>query len=339
MNRNVVGIEQLSEFLERIDVRSPAEYAEDHLPSAKNYPVLNDAERAEVGTIYQQDSPFAARKIGAVLASRNIAHWLETVFVDRPPEWRPLIYCWRGGKRSAIMTHLLNEVGWRAVQLQGGYKAYRRYVVDQLNCIPAQFRYRVICGLTGSGKSRLLRALHDAGAQVLDLEQLARHRGSLLGDFPGEPQPSQKRFESLVWEKLTSFHREQAVFVESESKKIGQLQVPDCLLNAMWASECIWLDVPFAERLRIIKEEYQTILSDTTTLLDRLIHLQPLYGRETIEHWRRASQAGNLDELVSDLLKRHYDPIYLRSMRKNYAQLDSALNVQPNANLPRELLA
>src|SRR6188474_3521832 len=181
-----------------IDVRSPAEFAEDHVPGALSCPVLDNDERARVGTIYKQTSPYEAKKIGAALVARNIAGHLEAALADKPRGWKPLVYCWRGGQRSAAMAHVLREVGWDAMTLQGGYKAYRRYVVASLAQLPQRINFRVIHGVTGSGKSRLLRALADAGAQVLDLEDLAAHRGSVLGNLPGRPQPSQKMFESLL---------------------------------------------------------------------------------------------------------------------------------------------
>ena len=209
-----------------IDVRSPAEFAEDHIPGAISAPVLDDEERAKVGTLYKQVSAFDAKKLGAALLAKNFARHVENLFKDKEQTWRPLVYCWRGGKRSGAAAHILREIGWNADTLEGGYKAYRRWVVQQLEEIPQQLEWRVIHGPTGSGKSRLLSALKAAGAQVLDLEDLAAHRGSVLGNLPGRPQPSQKMFESLLLQKISSLQLEKPVYVEGESKKIGQLQVP-----------------------------------------------------------------------------------------------------------------
>src|SRR5205085_2373666 len=191
----IVGIDALQHYRERIDVRSPAEFAEDHMPGAQSHPVLSNEERAVVGTLHAQESAFAAKRVGAAIVARNIAAMLDGPFAGQSRDWTPLVYCWRGGKRSAALTHMLNEIGWHAVQLEGGYRAYRRHVREALQCVPLSFSYRVVCGLTGSGKSRLLRALAREGAQVLDLEHLAAHRGSLLGSLPDAPQPGQKRFE------------------------------------------------------------------------------------------------------------------------------------------------
>src|SRR5262249_26159773 len=148
---------------------------------------------------------------------------LDATFGERPRAWRPLVYCWRGGTRSGALVHVLQQIGWKARQLGGGYKAYRRSVIAELEESPGRFEWHVVCGLTGSGKSRLLRALARCGAQVLDLEMLAAHRGSVLGDLPGEPQPPQKMFESLLWNELRQFDPMQPVFVEAESKRIGNL--------------------------------------------------------------------------------------------------------------------
>src|SRR6266496_2514677 len=230
---NAVTVAQLDAFDEVIDVRSPAEFALDHVPQAANCPVLDDAERAQVGTLYKQVSAFDAKKIGAALVSKNIARHIEERFRGRGRDWRPLVYCWRGGQRSAAMAHVLREVGWDAATLEGGYRAYRREVMAQLEKLPRRLRFQVVCGATGSGKSRLLEVLAARGAQVLDLERLACHRGSLLGELPGEPQPSQKMLDSLVWGALKRLEPARPVFVEAESKKIGQLQVPSALPERM----------------------------------------------------------------------------------------------------------
>src|SRR6266849_10814847 len=200
-----------SEFDSVIDARTPSEYAEDHVPGAISAPVLDDAERASVGTLYKQVSPFEAKKLGASLIAKNVAFYIQKLFADRPSNWRPLVYCWRGGKRSGAMAHILREVGWDASTLEGGYRAYRRWVVEELATLPAEFGFTVVHGPTGSGKSRFLAALAKAGAQVLDLEALAAHRGSVLGGLPGAPQPTQKWFESQLLAALENFDRARPV--------------------------------------------------------------------------------------------------------------------------------
>ena len=310
---------------EIIDVRSPAEYAEDHLPGAISAPVLNDAERARIGTLHKQASAFDAKRAGAALVARNIARHLEEKFSDRPKSWRPLIYCWRGGQRSGAMTDIFNRIGWKALQLEGGYKAYRRHVIDSLDAMPARFSYRIICGVTGSGKSRLLRALNAEGAQVLDLEDLAKHRGSVLGNLPDQAQPSQKMFESLVLEKLSRLDAARPVFVEAESKKVGEVRVPEALMAAMRASPCLRVEMSVPTRVELLQDEYAHFISDPQSLGAQLDCLVPLHGRERIDAWKTLSARGAWDEFVERLLVEHYDPAYLRGMGRNYTGFGSAL--------------
>jgi len=315
---------ELDDFDEVVDVRSPAEFAIDHLPGAVNCPVLDNEERARVGTIYKQVSPFEARKVGAALVAKNIARHLETHFASRDQRWKPLIYCWRGGKRSGSMALVLRDIGWDAAALQGGYQSYRRAVLAQLDELPSRFGYSVICGPTGSGKSRLLQALAARGAQVLDLEALAKHRGSVLGDLPGDSQPSQKMFESLVWHALRNFDATRPVFVEAESKRIGSLRVPERLLERMRASNCVRIHAPNTERVRFLIGEYRHLLEEPAWLKTLLLRLTALHSKETVGRWIAQIDAGDWQALVTDLLATHYDPAYLRSMERNYAGLPGA---------------
>jgi tRNA 2-selenouridine synthase len=326
-----IGLESLAEHPERIDVRSPAEFAIDHLPGAVNLPVLNDEERKHVGTLHAQDSAFAARKVGAALVACNIARIIETHCATKPRDWAPAVYCWRGGKRSASLAHVLNEIGWRAVQLDGGYRTWRRHVVAALTDVPARFRYVVVCGLTGSGKSRLLSALHAEGAQVLDLEELARHRGSLLGDLPSDPQPSQKAFDTALLTTLERFDPARPVYVESESRKIGAIQVPDALLDAMRRAACVRVDTPRELRVALLKDEYLHFIEDPASLTDKLQPLVPVHGRKVIDGWIAAAEAGEFDRLVDELLVMHYDPTYGRSILRNFPRHADALHVSPHA--------
>ena len=301
-----------------LDARSPSEFAEDHLPGAINVPVLDDEERALVGTVYKQESAFDAKRIGAPLVSRNIARHIEALFAGKPRDWKPLVYCWRGGGRSGSLAHVLRQVGWDAERLEGGYKAFRKQVVADLEELPGRFHFLVICGATGSGKSRLLEALAKAGAQVLDLEVLAAHRGSVLGDLPDAPQPSQKSFETAIWAALSDFDPQRPVFVESESKKVGNLRVPDVLIERMRASECIRLEAGQRERVALLREDYAHFEARPGALLEKLECLAPLHGNERIAHWKSLLDAGKWDELVRDLLENHYDPAYRKSLFRNY---------------------
>jgi len=301
-----------------LDARSPAEFAEDHLPGAINVPVLDDDERALVGTIYKQQSAFEAKRTGAPLVARNIAAHIDALFRDKPRGWKPLVYCWRGGGRSGSLAHVLRQVGWEARKLDGGYKAFRRQVVADLETLPARFDLRVVCGPTGSGKSRLLEALAAEGAQVLDLEVLAAHRGSVLGELPEAPQPAQKSFETALWTALSSFDPERPVYVESESKKVGNLRVPEALIERMRASACLRLEAAEETRVALLMEDYAHFVKNPEALRGKLECLTALHGTARIEAWTSQLRAGEWQALVSDLLRNHYDPAYQRSLLRNY---------------------
>ena len=307
-----------------IDCRSPSEFAEDHIPGAICAPVLDDAERAQIGTMYKQLSPFEAKKLGAALVAKNVARHVQTLFAGKPRSWRPLLYCWRGGKRSGAMAHVLREIGWDAQTLEGGYRSYRRWVVAQLESLPEALDLRVIHGPTGSGKSRLLVALREAGAQVLDLEELAAHRGSVLGNLPDRPQPTQKSFESQLLAAICAFDPGRPVFVEGESKKIGQLQVPEALIARMRASACVRLDAPLDVRVTLLLDEYRHFLDDRAALEAQLDCLSALHGREEIGAWKALAAQGAWRDFVARLLMQHYDPAYRRSSLQNFARLPEA---------------
>ena len=326
-----VGVEEIARFADRLDVRSPAEFALDHLPRAQSAPVLNDAERTAIGTLHAQVSGFAARKAGAAIVSRNIATIIDTIAADKPLGWAPLIYCWRGGQRSRSLAHVLGEIGFGAMQLDGGYRAWRRHVVAQLDVLPARLRLVVVCGLTGSGKSRLVQALATAGAQALDLEALARHRGSLLGDDPGNPQPSQRHFETGIFDALSGFAPDKPIFVESESKRIGKLQVPEALLAAMRGAACIRVDTALPLRVQLLLDDYPHWCQDTDALNARLAPLTVLHGKATIARWQETATRGEFGALVAELLALHYDPSYSRSIERNFANMARAPAIAPHS--------
>lgn len=333
--RNVT-VAQLPAFDDIIDVRSPSEYALDHIPGAVNLPVLSDQQRADIGTRYKQDSSFAARRLGAALVSRNIADHLENTLNDKPRDWSPLVYCWRGGKRSGALAHILQQVGWRAARLDGGYRAYRRHVVEDLEQLPETLRFIVICGRTGSGKSALLTELTALGEQVLDLEGLALHRGSVLGSLP-EPQPSQKMFESQIWRTLKSVDPRRPLYVEAESQKIGERRIPSALLTALRAASCIRLEASVAARATFLQDGYAHFVSNAEALFDKLALLTPLFGAKKIEDWRATAALGDWTNLVTRLLDEHYDPAYLRSSQKNFLHFDEAVVFNLEAISPATL--
>ncbi len=329
-----VTVAQLTDFDEIIDVRSESEYADDHIPGAVNCPVLNDAQRAQIGTIYKQVSSFDAKKAGAALVSDNIAFHLRQRFHDKPRHWKPLVYCWRGGGRSGALAHVLTQIGWRTARLEGGYKAYRRAVIADLETLPAQFNWHVVCGMTGTGKSRLLGALHDAGAQVLDLEGLAAHRGSVLGNLPDAAQPPQKLFESHVWHALRGFDPMRPVFVESESKKIGKLRVPEALISSMWAGTPLLLEAATPVRVALLQEDYAHFLQDPAQLAAQLDCLVDLHGHAVIAHWNTLASEQRWDQLTEALLLRHYDPSYTRAITRHYPSLAHAPRVTATDTTP-----
>ncbi len=321
------NLSQLNEFDEIVDVRTPAEFAEDHIPGAINCPVLSDEERITVGTLYKQQSPFEARKVGAALVAKNIAEHLQTRFGNHPKSWRPLIYCWRGGQRSGAMSIILAQVGWSAHKLEGGYKSYRRDVLDKLEVLPQSLQMRVICGSTGSGKSRLLQALASQGQQVLDLENLAQHRGSVLGKLPEQSQPSQKFFDSTLLQVLQKFDVTRPVYVEAESNKIGLITLPSALITAMHASECLLVETPLETRVAGLIEDYQHYLKNPEQLIAHLQSLHRFHGAKQLEQWAELIHTGDFHTLVAELLTLHYDPSYLRATSKHYKQRDAAKKI------------
>ena len=300
-----------------IDVRSPAEFAEDHLPGAINLPVLDDAERARVGTIYKQESPFRARKIGAALVARNAARHLEDTLAGMPGGWRPLVYCWRGGQRSGSFATILSQVGWRVDLVQGGYKSWRKLVVGALETTPAT-PVVVLDGNTGSAKTELLHHLAALGMQILDLEGLANHRGSLFGHMPGG-QPSQKAFEGRVATALTQLDPKAPVVVEAESSRIGDLSVPKGLWAAMTAAPRIHIRAPLDARAAYLARAYADVSADTGRLTGIIDRLRPSHAGEVIESWLRLASDGQAQVLAADLMRRHYDPRYEKH-RARYAR-------------------
>ena len=322
-------ITRLAEFDTVIDARSEGEFAEDHLPQAVNWPTLNDDERIFVGTTYKQVNAFEAKKRGAAIAARNISRHIEREVIDKPKDWKPLTYCWRGGKRSGSLSLILSEIGFRVTLVEGGYKAFRAAVVQDIALHVARLRFVVICGTTGSGKTRLLQALTGQGAQVLDLEGLAQHRSSVLGSIPGQTQPTQKRFDTLVWETLRHFDPARPVFVESESKKVGNVAVPEPLILAMRDSHCLNLELPDDERVALLLEDYDFFVRDAQAFCDRLDVLTDFLGKLLVQSWKDLVHVGQFELVVRDLLKLHYDPIYRQSIKRNFKKFDASKAIAP----------
>jgi tRNA 2-selenouridine synthase len=339
------AIERLDEFDTVIDARSEEEYAQDHLPGALNWPSLDNEERKLVGTLYARVSPFEAQKRGAALVAKNIARHIEAHVIDKPRSWQPLAYCWRGGKRSGSLALVLGQIGFKVSIVEGGYKAFRTAVLAALPELSLRYDYRVVCGPTGSGKTRLLHALAQEGAQVLDLEGLANHRSSVLGMIPGVEQPSQKRFDTLVWDALRRFDPARPVFVESESRKVGNVVVPDSLIQRMRISPCLDLELAHEERVALLMEDYDFFVKDSALFGERLSALVELRGKAVVEGWQKQAAGGEAEAVVRELLEKHYDPGYAASIARNFKGYAVATPVAPAdrsaramAELAREIL-
>ena len=332
MVRSPHYIHQVSEkndHSEVIDVRSENEFAEDHIPGAINLPVLNNHERAIVGTIYKQISSFEARKVGASLVTKNISFYLEKHFFKKDKSYAPLIYCWRGGQRSNSLAIILSQIGWQVQVLEGGYKNYRQYVRQKLEILPLKFNYNVLCGFTGTGKTNLLHQLSQQGYQVLDLEKIANHRGSLLGKEWQQKlynQPSQKYFDSLLLQQFKSFDLTQPIWVESESYKIGEVYFPSKLWHKMKESPCFEVQLPLSERVNFLLREYAYLITNPNILKNRLTHLKYRYGIRKIDDWFRWIDQEQWSNLVQDLLVTHYDPAYRKSIGKTYNRFEKTIS-------------
>ena len=333
MSVQLISAEQaltgLSEFSSVIDARSESEYAEDHLPGAVNWPSLRDAERHQVGTQYKQVNAFEAKKQGAAMVARNVAGHIEREVLDKPKDWKPLVYCWRGGKRSGSLALILDQIGFKVSLIEGGYKAFRAAMVADLPQLSERLHFEVVCGTTGSGKTRFLQALAAQGAQVLDLEALANHRSSVLGLIPGQSQPTQKAFDTRVWTALQAFDTTRPVYIESESKKVGNVVVPESLMAAMRRSPCLHLQLSEEERVKLLLEDYDFFVRDIEFFCNRLGALTEARGKTMVADWQDRSRAGGVAGVVKDLLVHHYDPVYLQSMQRNFTHYAAARPLAP----------
>ncbi|WP_428424804.1 tRNA 2-selenouridine(34) synthase MnmH [Methylibium sp.] len=327
MSHRPTTVDDLAGFDAVIDVRSPAEFALDHIPGAINCPVLDDEERRIVGTLYVQVSAFEARKLGGAMVARNIACHLDTAFHDRPKGWRPLLYCWRGGMRSGSFVTWMRLVGWDAQQLQGGYKAWRAHVIARIAALAPTLPLRVLCGPTGSAKTRVLQALGALGEQVLDLEELAAHRGSVLGSLPGTEQPSQKAFETRLATAFAGFDLARTVWVEAESRRIGRVSLPDALLTRLRASPAVQIEATAEARLAYLLRDYAWLGDDPQRLADKLGLLKGMLANETLAQWQAWALALKLPPLFEALMTQHYDPLYARSQGRHFEQLGGARRI------------
>ncbi|MGR8948069.1 MAG: tRNA 2-selenouridine(34) synthase MnmH [Gammaproteobacteria bacterium] len=304
------------QFDDIIDVRSPSEFAEDHIPGAVNLPVLDDTEREEVGTVYCQKSRQLARRIGATYVTKNISNFLAGYFSNKPNNYRPLVYCWRGGMRSQSMATILNSVGWYTNIVDGGYRRWRRQVVVMLREERLLHQFILIDGQTGAGKTKVLHELSAIGGQTLDIEGLANHRGSVFGGLHNGTQPSQKYFESLLFDALESLDPRKVTFVEAESPKIGRRALPKTLVEAMKASPRIELEANLINRADNLVNCYADLIAAPTRLATAIEFLHPFHSGETITRWKVLAANNEFKTLARELVESHYDPCYARQRKK-----------------------
>lgn len=298
-----------------IDVRSPAEFAEDHVPGAINLPALSNEERAEIGTVYVQVAPFKARKMGAALVARNVAAHLDGPLREMEGSWRPLVYCWRGGQRSGSFASILSQIGWRAEVIDGGYQTFRGLVHHVLYEQPVPHRVILLDGNTGTAKTDILHRLKTLGVQVIDLEGMANHRGSLLGEMAGG-QPSQKAFETALAVALVRLDPARPVIVEAESSKVGERVVPPTLWAAMKAAPRIQIDAPLDARATYLAQAYNDMSADITGITTKLEILRRYRGG-LVDGWLKMLNDGAFEDLARALMQDHYDPTY-RSGRSRH---------------------
>ena len=307
-------------------------------------PVVNDDQYAEVGATHRHDK-HAAYLIGVEYSLRNMAQHVRPLLSRFGPEDRFLVYCFRGGKRSRLWADNLRTIGFQVDVLQGGWKAYRRWVRSALEILPRAFTLRILSGPTGCGKTRLLHALLAAGEQVLDLEAMASHRGSLIGALPGQPQPTQKLFDSALVDALRKMDPSRPVWLEAESKRIGNVQLPDALFDAMRRTSPLRVSAPMSERVALWREDYPHFAENPVAMVDDLAPLKPLIGNEELNLWRSLAAEGHVDALFERVMLAHYDPCYARSAKRNYVAIESvrvielpSLGAQSLAVVARELI-
>lgn len=309
-----------------IDVRSPAEFADDHLPGAVNLPVLDNDQRAEIGTMYKQISPFAAKRAGAALVAGNIARHIGSALKDADRNFRPLVYCWRGGQRSGAMARIFSEIGWQTDLVDGGYKRYRKQVLDGLDSLPQHLNLVVLRGRTGLAKTHILQAALARGAQVIDLEALANHRGSLLGPEPDGEQPPQRLFESHLHAVLCGLDPARPVFIEAESNKVGQIHVPAALWAAMRGAVSVVADTKIEYRVAFLCRDYAHIIAEPARLDPLLDWVVTRLGHDIVDGWRQLIAAGDWPGFVRAVLDDHYDPAYDKSAAQRNHEIIATLD-------------
>ena len=292
-------IENIGDCDAVIDVRSPREFHEDHIIGAINLPVLKNNEHEKVGTIYKNISPFEAKKTGARLVSLNIASHLQTFFRDKKKSFKPLFYCARGGQRSNSFATICASIGWKCAVLDGGYKTYRKSVIREIEQFSKVCTLIVISGRTGNGKTEILSHISSLGGNIIDLEGLASHRGSMLGGFPGTEQPRQKYFETLLMEKIRKLDLSKPVFLEAESNKIGNVNIPSELFKKMQHSGCIVVENSRQNRVRFLVARYSNVFEDRSVVERFFQFLASRYPADVSEKAKYFLKIKTIEELFS----------------------------------------
>ncbi len=299
-----------------IDVRSPLEFSIDHIPGSVNLPVLYNEEREIIGKIYKNISSFEARKKGAMLIAKNISKHLENTLCDKTNNFTPLIYCWRGGQRSKSMSKIFSEIGWRNYILNGGYKNYRKNIINNLKDISSKLNLIILSGYTGVGKTEIIDLLDTKGIQTINLEKFANHKGSLLGKVKNEKQPSQPFFESLIYDKLEKFDITQQIIMEAESSKIGNLQIPPSIWKKMIKASTINITAKQSYRANYLLKNYNHIINDKKDIFIFIASMKKRYGDLVILNWIEEIKKGQWKKFVKEILKTHFDPSYNKSFSK-----------------------
>lgn len=303
-----------------IDVRSPSEHEDERIPHSLNVPLLLDDERAEVGTIYKEQGEMVARRHALKFISRKVPDIIDKMMEPKLHGQPVVVYCWRGGLRSEAVASLLSIAGISCSRLTGGYKAWRKMVLNDLQSDRYAFEPVVIHGMTGVGKTEVLAALRDLGAQSLDLEALANHRGSAFGAMGLGKQPSQKDFESHIWLCLRAFKQAEPVFLEAESRKIGKLSVPDNILRRIRTGRAVLVKGSLDSRAQRLAQQYMQDMSggsaDLAHGLQLFEQLRPFVSKKIADEIVKLASEGNLFEAIKILLTEYYDPLYLHSLKQ-----------------------
>tara|TARA_A100001011_G_scaffold3711_1_gene4280 strand:+ start:897 stop:1937 length:1041 start_codon:yes stop_codon:yes gene_type:complete len=307
-----------------IDVRTPLEFKEDHIPGSINLPVLSNIQRHEIGIQYKENS-FLAKKIGAQLISSNISNIISKINFEKKE--KVLIYCWRGGLRSLSLYLVLKQIGYEVCLLEGGYKSYRKFVVNFLEKVAPNYKYNQIMGITGVGKTLFLKELSKQ-YQVIDFEGLAKHKGSILGNIPKQIQPTQKYFETLIYEKLINFNFKKKIWVEAESIKVGKLNIPSLIWKSMPLGKNIKLVCSLDERINYILNDYKYFTLNPDLMSEALRVLKKIIPKENFKKIELSLKKKDYYELVKSLIVYHYDKAYKKTRAESHSNIYTEINLE-----------